>query len=104
MIQLGVDYQGGTEEIYRCVKMKVELGRGWQSGANEFNTNALKQLNALRGDETGSVGKEKSKKAAKVNVTDCVICECARSDSASPEGSFLKLTDLSFVSLQVCSR
>ena len=75
MIQLGVDYQGGTEEIYRCVKMKVELGRGWQSGANEFNTNALKQLNALRGDESASApGKEKTKKPSKVNVTDCVIC------------------------------
>ncbi|KAL7416272.1 SMAD/FHA domain-containing protein, partial [Mrakia frigida] len=77
VIQLGVDYQGGTEEIYRCVKMKVELGRGWQSGANTFNTNALKQLNALRGDESSSVeagsGKEKVKRV-KANVTDCVIC------------------------------
>ena len=36
MIQLGVDYQGGTEEVYRCVKMRVELNRGWQRGANQF--------------------------------------------------------------------
>jgi len=27
IIQLGVDYQGGTEEMYRCIKMKVEVGR-----------------------------------------------------------------------------
>lgn len=27
VIQLGVDYQGGTEEIYRCVKIRVELNR-----------------------------------------------------------------------------
>lgn len=36
VLQLGVDYQGGTEEIYRCVKMRVELNRGWQRGANSF--------------------------------------------------------------------
>lgn len=27
VIQLGVDYQGGTEEMYRCIKIKVEIGR-----------------------------------------------------------------------------
>ncbi|GAA5825586.1 hypothetical protein JCM11251_000295 [Rhodosporidiobolus azoricus] len=47
VLQLGVDYQGGTEEIYRCVKMRVELNRGWQRGANNFNTAALAQLRAL---------------------------------------------------------
>ncbi|GJN89059.1 hypothetical protein Rhopal_002033-T1 [Rhodotorula paludigena] len=47
VLQLGVDYQGGTEEIYRCVKMRVELNRGWQRGANSFNTAALAQLRAL---------------------------------------------------------
>lgn len=36
ILQLGVDYQGGTEEIYRCVKIKVELNRGWQRGMNSF--------------------------------------------------------------------
>lgn len=36
VLQLGVDYQGGTEEIYRCVKMRVELNRGWQRSNNAF--------------------------------------------------------------------
>ena len=36
ILQLGVDYQGGTEEIYKCVKMRVELNRAWQRGANSF--------------------------------------------------------------------
>ncbi|BGP24331.1 membrane protein [Rhodotorula toruloides] len=49
VLQLGVDYQGGTEEIYRCVKMRVELNRGWQRQANSFNTAALAQLRALGG-------------------------------------------------------
>lgn len=40
VIQLGVDYQGGTEEMYRCVKIKVEVGQGreWQGGANAFKS------------------------------------------------------------------
>ncbi|KAF9010446.1 hypothetical protein BDZ89DRAFT_1078084 [Hymenopellis radicata] len=36
ILQLGVDYQGGTEDIYKCVKMRVELGREWQDGRNAF--------------------------------------------------------------------
>jgi len=38
VLQLGVDYQGGQEDMYRCVKMRVELGRDWQRGANEFKS------------------------------------------------------------------
>lgn len=36
VLQLGVDYQGGHEDMFRCVKMRVELGREWQRAANEF--------------------------------------------------------------------
>ena len=35
-LQLGVDYQGGNEDIYKCVRMRVEIGREWQMGANAF--------------------------------------------------------------------
>ncbi|QRV95257.1 E3 ubiquitin-protein ligase DMA2 [Ceratobasidium sp. AG-Ba] len=81
IIQLGVDYQGGAEEIYRCVKIRVELGREWQREANEFNTGALKQLQTLQGK-----GKDKPKTSTggsqiagpsnsrKTSVADCCIC------------------------------
>lgn len=36
VLQLGVDYQGGTEEMYRCVKMRVEINRNWQKGVSQF--------------------------------------------------------------------
>lgn len=36
LLQLGVDYQGGTEDIYKCVKIKVEVGREWQNHTNPF--------------------------------------------------------------------
>ncbi|PWN38030.1 uncharacterized protein FA14DRAFT_116601, partial [Meira miltonrushii] len=89
VVQLGVDYQGGTEEIYRCVKMRVELNRGWQRGANQFNVNALRQLRALQGSPlpdpaTAAQAKAKSDAAIapavvptnrqSLNVTDCCIC------------------------------
>lgn len=36
VFQLGVDYQGGTQEMYRCVKMRVEINRNVQKGASQF--------------------------------------------------------------------
>jgi E3 ubiquitin-protein ligase DMA1/2 len=36
VVQLGVDYQGGTEDIYKSVKIRVEIGREWQQAANAF--------------------------------------------------------------------
>lgn len=26
----------GTEDMFKCIKMRVEVGREWQRGANEF--------------------------------------------------------------------
>ncbi|CAG8574267.1 6780_t:CDS:2, partial [Scutellospora calospora] len=65
VVQLGVDYQGGTEEIYRCVKMRVELNRSWQRQANPFSLNALKQFKQLMSPE-----------ALRQQTTDCCICLC----------------------------
>jgi hypothetical protein len=36
ILQLGVDYQGGTEDIYKSVKIRIEVGREWQAAANAF--------------------------------------------------------------------
>ncbi|KAF9344159.1 hypothetical protein BGX34_005947, partial [Mortierella sp. NVP85] len=58
VIQLGVDYQGGTQEIYRCVKMRLELNRSWQQQANPFRANTLK---VIRNPDAA-------------NSTDCCIC------------------------------
>ncbi|KAF9035693.1 hypothetical protein BDZ89DRAFT_946817, partial [Hymenopellis radicata] len=41
IVQFGVDYQSGTEDSYKSVKIRVEEGREWQGGRNAFNTNAL---------------------------------------------------------------
>lgn len=41
IIQLGVDYQGGTEDLYKSVKIRVEIGREWQAAANAFKCVSL---------------------------------------------------------------
>ncbi|KAJ8487078.1 hypothetical protein ONZ51_g4409 [Trametes cubensis] len=71
LLQLGVDYQGGTEDIYKCVKIKVEVNREWQSHTNPFNANALKQLKAIAIPQQSGNGK---KVAAKSALPDCCIC------------------------------
>ncbi|KAF9019970.1 hypothetical protein BDP27DRAFT_131120 [Rhodocollybia butyracea] len=81
LLQLGVDYQGGSEDIYKSVKIRIELGREWQSGVNKFNTNAIKNLKTLAHAvspqaNTNADGKAAPKKkgAMSVGLPDCCIC------------------------------
>ncbi|KAI8392963.1 Zinc finger RING-type profile [Nakaseomyces glabratus] len=62
ILQLGMDFRGGTEEIYRCVRMRVELNRSWKLKANAFNKEALQKMRKLQKMTTGS------------DEEDCSIC------------------------------
>ncbi|CAO3612648.1 unnamed protein product [Cunninghamella blakesleeana] len=46
VVQLGVDYQGGTEEIYRCVKMRLEINR-LQQQRTAYSLNTFQTLRNL---------------------------------------------------------
>lgn len=35
-MQLGIDFRGGEEMIFRCVRMRIECNRMWQKKANVF--------------------------------------------------------------------
>ncbi|KAH7890645.1 SMAD/FHA domain-containing protein, partial [Phlebopus sp. FC_14] len=83
ILQLGVDYQGGSEDIYKSVRIRVEVGREWQSAANAFNTNAITQLRSLTtgtiptkaNDASKPTDSNKGKKRPpKPNIPDCCIC------------------------------
>ncbi|CCK71765.1 ubiquitin-conjugating protein DMA1 KNAG_0H03510 [Huiozyma naganishii CBS 8797] len=65
ILQLGMDFRGGTEEIYRCVKMRVELNKSWKRKANAFNKEALKRIKHLQKISNGGVEQEEE---------DCSIC------------------------------
>lgn len=47
IVQLGVDFQGGREEVYRSVKMRFELNRSNRHRPLSFNLNAFQNLRNL---------------------------------------------------------
>lgn len=36
IVQLGIDFRGGEEMIFRCVKIRIECNRSWQKKLNNF--------------------------------------------------------------------
>ena len=44
IVQLGIDFKGGEEMIFRCVKIRVELNKGWQNGPSSFKYTTPFQL------------------------------------------------------------
>lgn len=36
IVQLGIDFRGGEEMIFRCVRIRIECNRAWQKQQNEF--------------------------------------------------------------------
>ncbi|KAK5997583.1 E3 ubiquitin-protein ligase DMA2 [Cladobotryum mycophilum] len=66
IVQLGIDFKGGEEMIFRCVKMRLELNRGWQNKPNTFNMAAHKRLRTMAaGNNTGG---------SNATSQDCSIC------------------------------
>lgn len=69
VVQLGIDFKGGEEVIFRCVKIRVECNRGWQKSLNNFNTSTHKRLLKSAG-----VNKSRDSDTASVNSSECSIC------------------------------
>lgn len=68
IVQLGIDFKDGEEMIFRCVKMRLELNRGWQSKLNTFNMNTHKRLRNM----TASSGQASA--SGQSYTQDCSIC------------------------------
>ncbi|KAK3401250.1 hypothetical protein B0T20DRAFT_164382 [Sordaria brevicollis] len=67
IVQLGIDFKGGEEMIFRCVKMRLELNRGWQAKLNAFNMNTHKRLRNMTAQNTANG-------ASQSYSQDCSIC------------------------------
>ncbi|EFQ25155.1 FHA domain-containing protein [Colletotrichum graminicola] len=63
IVQLGIDFKGGEEMIFRCVKMRLELNRGWQNKLNTFNMATHKRLRNMT-----------AANSANSSTQDCSIC------------------------------
>lgn len=69
VVQLGIDFKGGEEVIFRCVKIRIECNRGWQKSLNTYNTTAHKRL------MNNALGKKaRDSDVASVNSSECSIC------------------------------
>lgn len=66
VVQLGLDYRGGTEEVYRCVKMRCEFNRSWQRKVNQFNLDIHKKLKNLGIESKDAEGTDE--------FSECAIC------------------------------
>ncbi|KAK2741297.1 hypothetical protein FQN55_008394 [Onygenales sp. PD_40] len=65
ILQLGIDFRGGEEMIFRCVRIRIECNRTWQQKANEFNKNTASLINNLgKGNST----------ADNAGCRECSIC------------------------------
>ncbi|ETI21455.1 hypothetical protein G647_07802 [Cladophialophora carrionii CBS 160.54] len=64
IVQLGIDFRGGEEMIFRCVKIRIECNRAWQKKANNFNKARHQQLQSLAKDQP----------SADANSGECSIC------------------------------
>ncbi|KAG1146427.1 hypothetical protein G6F37_004749 [Rhizopus arrhizus] len=65
LVQLGVDYKGGLEPMYRAVKMRLEVNRReWrETCSNTYNLTAFQQLKNQLSDAT-----------KREDIQECCIC------------------------------
>ncbi|KAI9652034.1 MAG: hypothetical protein M1829_001979 [Trizodia sp. TS-e1964] len=69
ILQLGIDFKGGEEMIFRCVKIRVELKRDWQKTPNAYNTSTHNRLRTM-----AKSAALKDSDTASTHTTECAIC------------------------------
>lgn len=86
VVQLGIDFRGGEEMIFRCVKIRIECNRSWQKSLNEFkyeypnevpyhkltlccSMTTHKRIRAL-----GKTDAKKDSDTASTHSSECAIC------------------------------
>ncbi|KAH0602683.1 uncharacterized protein H6S33_008333 [Morchella sextelata] len=74
ILQLGIDFKGGEEQIFRCVKIRVELNRAWQKSLNNFNMSAHRRIRNLAKGTSGGAAKGKDGDAMSTHTSECSIC------------------------------
>ncbi|KAI3620691.1 hypothetical protein CBS9595_002658 [Malassezia furfur] len=48
VLQFGIDYQGGVQELYRCIKLRIELDHDTQLQPTAYGANMLRQLQSMQ--------------------------------------------------------
>ncbi|KAI9715297.1 MAG: hypothetical protein M1828_000897 [Chrysothrix sp. TS-e1954] len=107
IVQLGIDFKGGEEMIFRCVKIRVETNRGWQKAVNKFKyvspgceiTGKAFQANMIHSKSTHQHLQRLAKQAAtqdsdaaSKHSTECTIC--LNSIAVGPENASIHTLSL----------
>ncbi|KAI8875770.1 SMAD/FHA domain-containing protein [Backusella circina FSU 941] len=71
IIQLGVDYQGGTQELYRCVKMRLELNRN--ENTMKYNIQSFHSLRNLNRNTDNTMINDDDQEDD-IHIDECCIC------------------------------
>lgn len=71
VIQLGIDYQGGAEELYRSIKLRVEIDPEDRVLSTAYGSSMLKQLQSMHTDDTLEVAPTPAPGGAR---PECCIC------------------------------
>lgn len=82
VVQLGIDFRGGEEQIFRCVKIRIECNRAWQKGLNSFKYDTPSVGNGDDTDDRKSMSTHKRLRAlakkdsdtTSTHSTECSIC------------------------------
>ena len=48
VLQFGIDYQGGVQELYRCIKLRIELDHDTRLQPTAYGANMLRQLQSMQ--------------------------------------------------------
>ncbi|KAK0711396.1 hypothetical protein B0H67DRAFT_492083 [Lasiosphaeris hirsuta] len=76
IVQLGIDFKGGEEMIFRCVKMRLELNRGWQSKLNTFNMTTHKRLRNMTAGSANSSSAQSYSQDCSICLNSIAPCQC----------------------------
>ncbi|KAI4197279.1 MAG: hypothetical protein LQ350_006006 [Teloschistes chrysophthalmus] len=88
VVQLGIDFRGGEEMIFRCVKIRCEINRGWQKSLNNFNVATHKRL-------LGKAGAKKDSDNTTAHSSECAICLMSIASFSLVKLSLLRLARMS---------
>ncbi|KAK1768581.1 hypothetical protein QBC33DRAFT_383467 [Phialemonium atrogriseum] len=76
IVQLGIDFKGGEEMIFRCVKMRLELNRGWQSKLNTFNMTTHKRLRNMTASSGNGAAEQSYSQDCSICLNSIAPCQC----------------------------
>ncbi|KAI7855167.1 hypothetical protein BDC45DRAFT_506723 [Circinella umbellata] len=81
VLQLGVDYRGGVQDIFRCVKFRLEINRKRTHQVDMFGFQAYQSLRKLTStptekdmDEIDNMDEHDACSESECGVKDCCIC------------------------------